>query len=524
MKQKKAYVPRNVLTALDSKLCIGDVPWYKGVLGKDKKSYEKMLTSCRDSIQTAGIHTYDEMFMWANDLVDSVPSSKQHIRDRFPLLFLDEVQDNSEMQSSILHRIFIEGDSAVCRIRFGDSDQEIFGHPNEAGKVTTDRFPSEEVKYDLPNSHRFGQSIANLASPLSVGKMGLVGQGPQSGSSKDSSHAIFLVDNDSVGSVLNSYGQYLLSVFDEGQDELDQFTFTAVGAVHRDKEGADKNIPHNISHYSAEYDPDIASKDPKPNKFLQYVAAGHRQAEKFANEGAGGESFAAVERIAVGIIHMAKEISVKFDYRPRKRSHRFLMESLINDKANLDKYLKLVVSFAVERNFPSEIDWSSTWKSLVVDVVTALSGVAPPNDNPFLDYPHSEDSTLNLAHTRNNTYTVESDGRKVNIRLGSIHSVKGETHTATLVLDTFFNKAHHLNMIFPWIKGKPRKTLSETDEKRLKLHYVAMTRPSHLLCLAMKKSKFEKDGKINQKEIDALKKHGWGRIAVVDMAGTCKWV
>lgn len=521
---EKALVSKNVITATNSQLSIGQVFWGKGVLGVDKKPYKDMSDSCRESIQKFGIHTHNEMFMWANDLMDCSPSIKQHIRGRFPLVFLDEVQDNSEAQSSILHRAFIEGDGAVCRVRFGDSDQEIFDHAGEVSRAKTDSFPSDEVKYDLPNSHRFGQSIANLASPLSVGKMRLSGQGPKVGLSKDAAHAIFLIDEGSTGAVLKAYGQYLLSVFDEEQELLDRLTFTAVGAVHRDKDGAEKNKPHNLSHYCIQYDPDIASKDPKPKTFLQYVNAGHRLGEKFAAVGSGGESFTTVERITIGIINFAKDLSTQFDPKPRKRNHRFILDSLKDDKVNCDKYLKLIGYLAVDRNFPSEADWSATWKDIVIDVVTSLSGVAPQSDHPFLDYQLPEDSSSNHIGTRNNTYTVENDGRKVNIKLGSIHSVKGETHTATLVLDTF-NKSHHLKMIFPWIKCKPKNKISDSDVKRLKLHYVAMTRPSHLLCLAMKRSHIEsKSGEINQKEVDSLKKQGWSKVAVVDNTGECDWL
>lgn len=491
---------------------------------KNSGESSDQLKNIVERVVANGYHRYDEMFMWANDLIDCSPTIKQHIRGRFPLVFLDEVQDNSEAQSSILHRIFMEGNGASCRIRFGDSDQEIFDHAGEANRAKTDKFPSDKVKYDLPNSHRFGQSIANLSSPLSVGKMSLAGQGPKFGESKDASHAIFLVDEGGVGAVLKAYGQYLLSVFDEEQSLLDQMTFTAVGGVHRDKEGAEKYKPHNVSHYCAEYDPDIANKDPKPKNFLQYVKAGHRLGGQFAVEGTGGESFTAVERIAIGIINFSKEVSPQFDPKPRKRNHRFVLESLKDDKANCDKYLKLVGSFAVDRKFPSEAEWSTAWKDIVIDVVTSLSGIAPPTDHAFLHYQQQTELAGNHKNTRNNTQTVEGGGRKVNIRLGSIHSVKGETHTATLVLDTCLNRSHHFKKIFPWIKGKPKKTVSEPDENRLKLHYVAMTRPSHLICLAMKQSTLEKDGAINQREIDKLKRHGWGKIAVVDNTGKCNWL
>jgi hypothetical protein len=104
----------------------------------------------------------------------------------------------------------------------------------------------------------------------------------------------------------------------------------------------------------------------------------------------------------------------------------------------------------------------------------------------------------------------------VHIRLGSIHSVKGETHTATLVLDTFFH-AHHLNELKPWLlgarsgglkvkaKGAPQLE-SARLLGRLKLHYVAMTRPSHLLCVAMRKDAFTDD------ELGVLKGRGWSVI------------
>lgn len=475
-----------------------------------------------EHVATNGYHRYEEMFTWANDLIDCSPSIKQNIRGRFPLVFLDEVQDNSEAQSSILHRIFMDGGGSICRMRFGDSDQEIFDHSGEINRATTDKFPSGEIKCDLPNSHRFGQSIAKLASPLSVGEMSLEGLGPKDGSSKDTAHAIFLVDEDSTGAVLKAYGKYLLSVFDEEQELLDRLTFTAVGAVHRDKEGSEENKPHNLSHYCAEYDPDIASRDPKPKTFLQYVKAGQRLGSQFAEEGSGGESFAAVERIAFGIINFSKEMSSQFNPRT-KRNHRLILELLKDDKENYDKYLNLIGSLAIDRNSPSEADWCGKWKGIVIDVVTSLSGVTPQREHLFLDYQLSEDVISNHIATRNNTYTVENDGRKVNIKLGSIHSVKGETHTATLVLDTF-NRSHHLKMIFPWIKGERKKKVSDADGKRLKLHYVAMTRPSHLICLAIKKSTLEKNGVINQKDIDDLKSHGWGKVAIVDSTGWCDWL
>ncbi|MGH1420155.1 MAG: UvrD-helicase domain-containing protein, partial [Hyphomicrobiaceae bacterium] len=75
-----------------------------------------------------GYHRFEEVFMWAHDLLGKETEVAAAIRQRFPLLFIDEVQDNNEDQSALLHRLFIEGDGPVIRQRFGDSNQAIYGY------------------------------------------------------------------------------------------------------------------------------------------------------------------------------------------------------------------------------------------------------------------------------------------------------------------------------------------------------------------------------------------------------------
>ena len=69
----------------------------------------------------------------------------------------------------------------------------------------------------------------------------------------------------------------------------------------------------------------------------------------------------------------------------------------------------------------------------------------------------------------------------------------------------------------PWLLGykaggstinKRGKSVPEGTRMlgRLKLHYVAMTRPTHLLCLAMRRDAF------TEGELDILKARGWAII------------
>lgn len=89
--------------------------------------------------------------------------------------------------------------------------------------------------------------------------------------------------------------------------------------------------------------------------------------------------------------------------------------------------------------------------------------------------------------------------------------MKGETHTATLVLETFWFQ-HNLASLRPWLEGRKigGNSAGPRERTRLKLHYVAMTRPTHLLCLAVKRTCFEDNkGNLDAKMIAELEKRGW---------------
>ena len=81
-------------------------------------------------------------------------------------------------------------------------------------------------------------------------------------------------------------------------------------------------------------------------------------------------------------------------------------------------------------------------------------------------------------------YYDKDTKRKVDMEFGSIHSVKGRTHLATLVLETYM-QLHNMKSIMDYLCGEPPKNMKKSSEKRLKCQYVAMTRARALICLAI---------------------------------------
>ena len=73
------------------------------------------------------------------------------------------------------------------------------------------------------------------------------------------------------------------------------------------------------------------------------------------------------------------------------------------------------------------------------------------------------------------------------MRVDTIHSVKGEDLKAILVLETIFYE-HDLKVLIEkgYLKGQsPTHKPGKRVANHLKRIYVAMSRPTHLLCLAV---------------------------------------
>src|SRR5665213_1499591 len=152
----------------------------------------------------------------------------------------------------------------------------------------------------------------------------------------------------------------------------------------------------------------------------------------------------------------------------------------------------VVLDLAVEGRIPTVSDCRSKTLSEVLAVASqiALVQVLETRAPGYLKWlsPELSGSSSNLA-LRDNYFRHPATNPAVLIRVGSIHAAKGETHTATLVSETY-SRNHHLAALKPWLLGKKSGggNANATMISRLRQHYVAMTHPTHLLCMAMKSS------------------------------------
>jgi hypothetical protein len=113
------------------------------------------------------------------------------------------------------------------------------------------------------------------------------------------------------------------------------------------------------------------------------------------------------------------------------------------------------------------------------------------NDNTLEKQP---DSSENQLLVKDNIYCCPTTGLKAEIC--TVHSAKGETHLATLYVETFYQKKYESESLIECFCGNnPNLSESKADvhkKESIKVAYVALSRSANLLCFAIHQDRFSK--------------------------------
>lgn len=479
--------------------------------GPQSEMYQLAARAMRHAAEQ-GYFCYDEIFVLAEAMLAQQPELPAILQQRFPFVFVDEMQDTTEQQNHFLGRLFPRNIESVCIQRIGDPNQAIF----EGGvKPIAEAFPEPQRCIVIADSFRLPASIAGLASPFAyvpVPPQGLIGIGSPDTPRGASPHTVFVFPDNDPSMVLNAYGQHVLGTLADAQ--LGPGSVRAVGAVHKafdDIPPGHKHFPKTVSHYWADYRSQSAHLRHRPRTLIEYVRLAQVSAK-------GGVPLSqCVDTIAFGIGQLANLMAGTARIPTRARQHLYTERLLQDTPAALSTYRGVITRFLIDRESLTEPAWTKLSSSIQALGATLgqVSDAGAPVANFIAWQNDQSDPSVGGAPTNSETcppncVRYSENGRSVDIHLSSIHVVKGQTHAATLILETY-NRAHILDSLMPWLLGKHsngKKCATDTAAQRLMQVYVAMTRPTHLLCLAMRSSSLGA-GADRERRQDALRQRGW---------------
>ncbi len=461
-----------------------------------KSESGQILSRIKKEVVSNGFWRFDDMFAWAERLLTNHEDVIEFARWRFPAVFLDETQDTSELQGSLLFKLF-PAPACELRQRFGDSNQAIY----DTGQTvaTTDYFPATNFR-SLPNSKRFGAGIASKVNSLAPDPPSpfLVGEGPRpnlllSALNQDAMpHTVFLFATNSAQQVLPAFGGLLLQIFTDDMLRSEAFLARAIGRVGR-TETAGERVPRHLGDYWGNYKPRAAKLDPRPQHLADYLHIAQRRRL------AVPDCAQSVEIALKGICELIEMVRPTAFQRGEQKTRK-LWEALSAKESSIVSLRGLLWEWCLEVTPITERPWIDK----VTDLRHALSpiiGIAWNADaEAFCQW--SKEYDIQISDQRDedqarlNCYRFRQDRRYVDIDVGTIHSAKGQTHTATLVVESYFKK-HDMEDLLQWICAEKCGADSRTGierEERMRLVYTAVTRPSHLLCLALRRDAINQGG------------------------------
>lgn len=520
--RRKALTPweyRGMKTAFESahlnteKLRIETVDFDNPLAGREfhfaphTATYKSVSKALSHAAKT-GHFCFDEVFVLANALLDEEPAVTAALRVRFPCILVDEMQDTRHEQANILCRVFPRRDPEVCVIRVGDPNQEIFEEKVELPEP----FPDVACSMEIASSFRFSQAIASIANPFAYLPItgGLIGLRQDVATQPIPNTVIVFPDHD-ASQVLDAYGRLLIKHLPVDVRKSDVF---ALGAVHRLENFKPEHYPKAVEHYWPSYQSGVNKASFKPRTFAEGAHIARRYLERDATAASG------VELVAVCLLTLVRLAFPKELIPARSRNHQWIEQLMIGSPELVVLYRECLQRLLFDSAELTKAVWDSTAAPALLELVAEMTGsdsaLAADEAHPYLEWapaPVAADPGDNGGALLN-TYKFEEGNDNVHIRLSSIHAEKGKTHSATLILETF-NRTHFVNRLLPWLEGKASaaKRPNESAKKNMMLMYVGMTRPTHMLCLAMRKSSLG-EGKTEVKRRAAIEQAGWSILEI----------
>jgi hypothetical protein len=476
----------------EGELTIGSANRDLGLKDESKPAYTQ-LKKLKKQMWREGLFRYDEMYAISKAYLTEYPQFIAALRHRFPWVLIDEMQDTDIIQEELLLHLFSEG----CIVqRFGDVNQAIFSERADRGAQTS--FPSSSALY-LPQSRRFGEGIAAVASHLTVVEPQQIGGDPSRGKG---ARSVFLFDKDTILEVLPAFGR--LVVQDHSSKITDALPIKVIGGRKSPPKNVDPGkLPYCIGDYWPKFCPEATTQSSPPTSLLGFVRQARDELAK------RDQWYTAYETLVEGILDFLGKQGAQTD-SGRRFSRTGLADAL---RSHTEPYflefrellLDLGSRQTVDRNY-----WDQATSSLLHVLSSLISTPLTARAGEFLRWEDvgpdglPEQATQSLLSDPVNTYLFEANGVPVDVEVTTIHSVKGETHLATLLLETFWYK-HDLPELIPFLCGCGDRNLfkKKRSRERAKRVFVGMTRPTELLCLALNEAHLEEG------QAEALAESGW---------------
>lgn len=481
------------------------IPKHGDFSAKEKIDIYKWIESLKLKLLKDGILCYDDAYYLAEIYINKFGDQLRELfSNRFKYVFIDESQDTYPHQNFVIQNLF---DNRVIIQKFGDPNQAIFESGNSNQSLIWN--PSGNSCLEISQTQRFGQSISKVLTTISVDQNHQIMGSNEVQSLKPH---IILFNNQDITSVLEKFvgliKEYDLHI-QEGNNKANDFK--AIG--WRGNDTGDTINKLCIASYYPSYNKDATNnKHTYFNNLISYIKK--RSREEVDDNGVK----IYYDSIINAFLRFLYLVGIKNDkeaqvgrYFTQNSFMSYLKDHYSKEYFQLKKQIGewIYIIHHEQEQYNAKV-YAEIREYLICD----LKSIWPRINTTQAAKEFLEDTSIEpikLDSKVSNTY-ISSNHPEIEVKVDTVHGVKGETHKATLYLETYYNRIHDLRKILPFIKGQYDNKIAnqKTGQETLKVSYVGMSRPTHLLCLAM-----NSEG-LTQSDIDEMSKNGWEIVYVIE--------
>lgn len=438
-----------------------------------------------------GVLSYDDCYVLAQIYINRCPRVKSILRKRFKYVFIDETQDLQEHQLEIMDQLFC--DDSVCFQRIGDVNQSIF----HVGSDSTDCAWKPRKVQTFNNSMRLTSPVASVVDAFMFRReSGQVVRGTRN-TDPEIKPYLLVYDYEHRDLLIEKFEE-LIETYNLNNIPEKKYGFHIIGWNSKWPDNREFN-PKELR--LKDLYPKYASEEYSSAKCAESIAD---YVNKMCGLSDNKERMSFVNKIMCECLRICN----KNDLCDRPFTPTSLLNFLKNKDEDLFKKYKLLAFASVKLMVLSQYQEVYDRMQTLADWLLEHMGVTKSDECvKFISKPYI--SKIEKPQQNDTQLQIET-----------VHHAKGQTHCATLYIETMYQGKYE-SIHVRKEKKKATKTKAATYypnpfykeigkqqkgahiQSAMKMTYVGLSRPTHLLCYAMHKSSYE------LYNAEKLKECGW---------------
>ena len=442
---------------------------------EEKEKLYQWFFSFKQNILKEGILHFDDAYFLAKAYLFHFPKIKEIIQKRFSYVFVDEMQDMETHQYYLLEKLFYDGGNSTSIFqRIGDKNQAIFNNIESAVN-----WIDRGNNLTLTNSHRLSSKIADIVKSFALNNSNdfdIIGL-----NECDIKPHIILFNDASKERVIPKFAELVKGFKEEGR-LIDYGKYPIKVICWNAKWKSVTEL--RITNYFPTYKKDNIKSKQDYDTLKDYLLFYDRNSQTLKS----------IKNNIINAFLKVLRFEDIFDDNKRYFTKYILFKTL--KEKYLEEYQKFNLKLYHWSMFilKGKLDEAyNEIKSYMNDFIKIFDKTKTLTISS--SFFNQESQTLqvpdNTEQLKDNNLYIEGD---INIEVATVHSVKGQTHCATLYLESFYyndgGKSYESQRLADAFLGNYITNRGIRIQQSLKMTYVGFSRPTNLLCVAIHKDRF----------------------------------